>query len=189
MKNACPKDLTVVFDKGMNSEGNIEAIDGMPGVHFITSYSPHYAEEYLKVKLSEFSPVDTPKNRELERRGKEDDRILALRTSGEFWGKARTVILTYNPLTATKQRYGFEKKTARSPGDPLRVALQAPALGQVERKDREALPGSLREGSIFPKISTRSPSRGKTADGFSSLRKNHYPHRNAISKDSGKTSS
>ena len=173
MKNACPKDLTVVFDKGMNSEGNIEAIDGMPGVHFITSYSPHYAEEYLKVKLSEFSPVDTPKNRELERRGKEDDRILALRTSGEFWGKARTVILTYNPLTATKQRYGFEKKLLEVQATlfELRSKLQHSAKwkGKIEKHYRDLcerlhLPEDLYEISI----------EGKNGGWTLLFRKNHY---------------
>jgi hypothetical protein len=41
---------------------------------------------------------------------REDDRIVAYRTSRELWGKERTVIVTYNPLTAAKQRHGFEKK-------------------------------------------------------------------------------
>lgn len=32
---------------------------------------------------------------------------------GEYWGKERTVVVTYNPLTASKQRYNFEKKMFR----------------------------------------------------------------------------
>ena len=173
MKNSCPGELTVVFDKGMNSEDNIQAIDGMPGVHFITSYSPYFAEEFLKVKLSEFSPVDTPKNRELERRGKEDDRILALRTSGEFWGKARTVILTYNPLTATKQRYGFEKKLLEVQAAlfELRSKLQHSAKwkDKIDKHYRDLcerlhLPEDLYEISI----------EGKNGGWTLVFRKNHY---------------
>jgi transposase len=104
------KELTIVFDKGMNSEDNIAIIDIMPRIHFITSYSPHYAEELTRVKISEFEIVDTPRNRELLSLGREDDRLAAWRTDGEYWGKTRTVVVTYNPLTATKQRYAFDKK-------------------------------------------------------------------------------
>ena len=54
--------------------------------------------------------MDTPRNRELERLGKGDDKLVAYRTKGEFWGKERTVVVTFNPLTAAKQRYAFDKK-------------------------------------------------------------------------------
>jgi transposase len=112
MKTTCTTDgeLTIVFDKGMNSEDNIAAIDAARRVHFITTYSPHYAQELVRVKLSGFTPVDSQKNRELAELGREDDRILAFRTSGEYWGRKRTVVVTYNPLTAAKQRYAFDKK-------------------------------------------------------------------------------
>jgi hypothetical protein len=53
------RDLTIVFDKGMNSEDNIVLIDAAPKMHFITSYSPHYADHLIRVKLSNFAPVDT----------------------------------------------------------------------------------------------------------------------------------
>ena len=103
-------ELTVVFDKGMNSEDNIEIIDGDSRAHFITTYSPYFAEELLKVKLSEFRSVDTAKNRELVSKGREDDQLVAWRTTGSYWGRERTVIVTYNPRTAAKQRYAFDKK-------------------------------------------------------------------------------
>ena len=43
-------------------------------------------------------------------KGQEDDQLVAWRTTGEFWGKERTVIVTHNPRTAAKQRYSFDKK-------------------------------------------------------------------------------
>jgi transposase len=110
MRSSSSGELTVVFDKGMNSDDNIGCVDAMAGVHFITSYSPYYADDLVRIKSSDFKPVDSAKNRELERLGREDDRLVAYRTSRELWGKERTVIVTYNPLTAAKQRYGFEKK-------------------------------------------------------------------------------
>jgi transposase len=103
-------ELTIVFDKGMNAQENIERIDAGKGFHFITTYSTYFAEEFARTKLSAFKPVDSAKNRELEKLGKEDDRILAWRGAGEFWGKTRTVVVTYNPRTAAKQRYSFDRK-------------------------------------------------------------------------------
>lgn len=103
-------ELTIVFDKGMNSEDNIAAIDSRDNIHFVTTYSSFFAEELARIKLSEFSAVDTVKNQELVASGREDDQIAAYRTSGEFWGKERRVVVTYNPITAAKQRYAFDKK-------------------------------------------------------------------------------
>lgn len=102
--------MTLVFDKGMNSEDNIGVIDAHDRMGFITTYSTYYAEELIHVDRSKFIPVDSNNNRKLREQGREDDQLLAWRTAGEFWGRERTAIVTYNPLTATKQRYGFEKK-------------------------------------------------------------------------------
>ena len=42
--------------------------------------------------------------------GNPEDRILAYRTKGEYWGKQRAVVVTYNPSTARKQDYTFQSK-------------------------------------------------------------------------------
>jgi len=105
--------LTVVFDKGMNSEDNIGAIDAREDIHFITTYSTYYSDHLVHVDQNQFEPVDTRRNRKLAKKGKDADRLTAWRTKGEYWGRQRTVVVTYNPLTATKQRYGFEKKLLR----------------------------------------------------------------------------
>jgi len=105
--------MTIVFDKGMNSEDNIGAIDANSQVNFITTYSTYYAEEFIHVDRAEFSLVDTAKNRWLRKQGRHDDQLVAWRTTGEYWGRERVVVVTYNPLTATKQRYAFERKLLR----------------------------------------------------------------------------
>lgn len=99
-----------IRNKGMNSDDNITAIDEHPDINFITCYSPYFVPELIHVKLSKFSIADTSKNRELQASGQTDDLLLAWRTQGEFWGKERSVVVTYNPRTARKQRYGFEAK-------------------------------------------------------------------------------
>jgi len=103
-------ELTLVFDKGMNSLENVAGIDAASGVHFITTYSPSFAEDLIRTKLALFKAVDTVKNRELVKKGREDDQLVAWRTTGTYWGRERTVIVTYNPRTAAKQRYSFDKK-------------------------------------------------------------------------------
>ena len=115
MKRAASEkgDLTLVFDKGMNSEENIGLIDTHERLHFITSYSPAFATDLTAVRLSQFKPVDSLVNRELARLGRQDNQILAWRTTSELWGKQRTVLVTYNPATAANQRYAFDKKLLR----------------------------------------------------------------------------
>lgn len=128
MHERCKREVTVVFDKGMNAEENISTIDTREMAHFVTTYSTYLAEELTHIPRERFAVVDTPKNRRLAEQGRDDDRLTAWRTTGKYWGKERTVIVTYNPLTATKQRYAFERKLLK---------LQA-ALYEIRAKVRNA---------------------------------------------------
>ena len=110
MRQHSREDVTIVVDKGMNAEENFAAIDAAGGMGFITTYSPYNEERLIHVDMKKFTPVDTLRNRELAERGREDDRILAWRTEGEYWGANRLVVVTYNPVTAAKQRYAFDEK-------------------------------------------------------------------------------
>lgn len=105
--------LTVVIDKGMNAEENYAWIDEHSRIHFITTYSTYFAQDLAAVDLGRFEPVDIEKNRQLEACGQKEDRLLAYRSRGEYWGKQRCVIVTYNPKTARKQTYTFEDKLER----------------------------------------------------------------------------
>jgi transposase len=102
--------LTVVIDKGMNSEGNYAWIDEHSRIHFVTTYSTYFAQELATTPLESFEPVDTVKNRRLVEDGKPEERLLVYRSKGEFWGKERTVVVTFNPSTARKQTYTLESK-------------------------------------------------------------------------------
>jgi len=102
--------LTVVIDKGMNAKGNYAWIDEHARIHFVTTYSTYFAEELATTPLYRFEPVELGLNRLLVEKNKPDDRILAYRTTGEYWGKDRTVVVTYNPATARKQGHTLESK-------------------------------------------------------------------------------
>ncbi len=102
--------LTVVMDKGMNSEGNFAWIDEHSRIHFVTTYSTYFAHDLAATPRDEFEPADTMKNRRLAEQGRPEERLLVYRTRGEYWGKERAVVVTYNPVTARKQSYTFESK-------------------------------------------------------------------------------
>jgi transposase len=122
--------LTVVFDKGMNAEANFAWIDNNQRIHFITNYSTYFAEDLVAVALERFDPVPTRKNKVFEERGEPQERVLAYRTAGEYWGKERTVIVTFNPASARKQNYTFDGKL-----DTLREELL-----EMRTKAREQAP-------------------------------------------------
>jgi len=128
--------LTVVIDKGMNAEETFAWIDDHPRVHFVTAYSPYFARDLAATPLDRFEPVETEKNRRLVREGREEDRVVAYRTTGEFWGKERTVVVTHYPPTARKQEYVFEEKLLALRQDLLsmrsRVREGAPHWRQKE---------------------------------------------------------
>ncbi|PJA76490.1 transposase [bacterium CG_4_9_14_3_um_filter_65_15] len=102
--------LTVVVDKGMNSEENFLWLDDHPRMHFVTTYSPHYLEDLMTVPLDQFAPIEIPRNHRLAEAGEPDEQMLGLRTRGEFWGRERSVVVTWNPPTARKQHLMFTRK-------------------------------------------------------------------------------
>jgi transposase len=108
--NKTKERLTVVIDKGMNAEDNYSWIDEHSRIHFITTYSTYFAQDLAATPLGRFEPVDIAYNRRLMKEGKEQERLLAYRTKGEYWGKERTVIVTYNPSSRRKQEYTFNDK-------------------------------------------------------------------------------
>jgi len=102
--------LTVVIDKGMNSEGNFTWIDGHSRVHFVTTYSTYFAQDLAAVSLGRFAIIDIEKNKRLIKEKRRGDCLQAYRTTGEYWGKERAVVVTYNPRTARKKLHNFESK-------------------------------------------------------------------------------
>jgi transposase len=107
------KTLTVVFDKGMNSKDNLALIDGQNHVYFITTYSTYFAEHLAGLDPKHFAVLDMPKNRRLKAKERSDDMLSAFRTTMEIWGRERTVIVTFNPVTRRKKLYGMSKKLDR----------------------------------------------------------------------------
>ena len=138
MRDSGQQDLTLVIDKGMNSPENFQLIDEKHDVHFITSYSPYYAEKLVLASRDRFTLAQTPRNKSLLEKGRDEDCLLAWRTKGEYWGRERTVVVTYNPLTAAKQRYAFDTKLQK-----LQVALF-----EMRAKIKEGARGWKNDGDV-----------------------------------------
>jgi transposase len=107
------RELTVVFDKGMNSEENLELIDSRRQIHFITTYSTYFAEDLAQIDTKHFVELDIQKNRQLRALGKDDDVLMAFRTTDTLWGRERTVVVTFNPVTMRKKLYELNRKLER----------------------------------------------------------------------------
>ncbi len=108
--NQTKESLTVVVDKGMNSESNYSWIDEHPKMRFVTNYSTYFASDLAEIPLKRFEVTDTPKNRRLTDGGRPDECELSYRTAGEYWGRERSVVVTYNPRTEKKKTIVFRNK-------------------------------------------------------------------------------
>ena len=122
--------MTVVFDKGMNSEDNIAFIDNHHQIHFITTYSTYFAQELARKDLKHFRPLKIEHNARLKDRNQSEDLLLAYRTKLELWGRERVVVVTFNPRTQRKKLY-----TSRCKLEQIRQALL-----EFRRKYRQQKP-------------------------------------------------
>lgn len=77
------EEITIVFDKGNNSQENLDAIEASP-YHFIGSLVPTHHKDLLAIPLAKFKELD-------ELAG-----VKAYRTRKEVFDVERTVLVTYN---------------------------------------------------------------------------------------------
>jgi transposase len=136
--NKTKERLTVVIDKGMNASGNYAWIDEHSRIYFITTYSTYFAQELAGTPLDLFEIADLADNRRLIEENKTGECLLAYRTRGEYWGKERTVIVTYNPSAARKQTYTFEDK----------LEIMRRELLSMQSKIKDKTPQWKNEGAI-----------------------------------------
>jgi transposase len=138
--NKTKERLTVVIDKGMNSEDNFSWIDEHSRIHFVTTYSTYFAQELAATPIDQFEVLDTPRNRYLIREERSNECSLAYRTRGEYWGKERAVVVTYNPRTARKKEYTLQSKL-----DSLREELLQMRIKVKEKAPHWRNPEAIRE--------------------------------------------
>ena len=78
--------ITLVYDKGNNSEANQGRVDASP-YHFVGSLCPAQHPDLLRIPRSRFRPLG----------GEDLEGVLAWRTRKPVLGAERTLLVTYNP--------------------------------------------------------------------------------------------
>ncbi|MBI4469954.1 MAG: IS1634 family transposase [Acidobacteria bacterium] len=79
-------DITLVYDKGNNSQENQTRLDNS-SYHFVGSLSPVQHPDLLRIPLSRFHPLP----------GEDLSGVLAWRTRKHVLGAERTILVTFNP--------------------------------------------------------------------------------------------
>jgi len=100
-KEKCQR-ITLVFDKGNNSEENIEALDNSP-YHFIGSLVPTQHQDLLDIPLERFRYLKGPLF----------DGVRVYHTEKEVFGQKRTIVITRSQALLRGQVRGIRQHLAK----------------------------------------------------------------------------
>jgi transposase len=100
-KEKCQR-ITLVFDKGNNSEKNIEALDDSP-YHFIGSLVPTQHQDLLDIPLERFRYLEGPLF----------EGVRVHHTQKEVFGKMRTIVITRSRALLRGQVRGIRQHLAK----------------------------------------------------------------------------
>lgn len=100
-KEKCQR-ITLVFDKGNNSEENIQALDGSP-YHFIGSLVPSQHQDLLDIPLERFRYVKGPLF----------EGVRIYHTEKEVFGQKRTIVITRSRALLQGQVRGIRQHLAK----------------------------------------------------------------------------
>jgi len=96
------KNLVLVFDKGNNSEVNIN--DVLSDMHIVASAKPDQARDLLRIPLDKYKYLYTnPKGH----------KIYGYRTQYEFFGREFTTVVAYSDASHKKQMGSYEKRKSK----------------------------------------------------------------------------
>jgi transposase len=100
-KEKCQR-ITLVFDKGNNSEDNIRALDDSP-YHFIGSLVPTQHQDLLNIPLERFHYIKDPLF----------EGVRVYRTEKEVFGQKRTIVITRSRALLQGQIRGIRQHLAK----------------------------------------------------------------------------
>jgi transposase len=100
-KEKCQR-ITLVFDKGNNSEENIQALDGSP-YHFIGSLVPSQHQDLLDIPLERFRYLKGPLF----------EGVRVYHTEKEVFGQKRTIVITRSRALLQGQVRGIRQHLAK----------------------------------------------------------------------------
>ena len=121
------EDVTLIFDKGNNSEDAFATLDASR-YHFVGSLVPSQHEDLLRVPLSRFRRLGEPRL----------DGVRAYRTRKRVFGAERTILVTHNDALLEGQLRGLAQHHAKARRrlQALKTRLARRAAGRVTRGRR-----------------------------------------------------
>jgi len=99
---SCTKDLTLVFDKGNNSELNIRAV--IDKMHVVGSITHTQAKELIDIPLDKYQFLYENLKKH---------KVYGYRTEKEIFGVPLTVVISYNEGTKKRQQSTYERNRQR----------------------------------------------------------------------------
>ncbi|MGO8762865.1 MAG: hypothetical protein ACLP2P_02435 [Desulfobaccales bacterium] len=127
------EDVTLVVNQDMDAAPIIEQIDAKEGMHFIVSYAPDFAPELTEISLKDFRPLPGKRGAQFSPVAKEEEKILFYETHAPFWGRARRVVITFDPKSFHKSYQDLGKKVQRVRKEMM--ALQQRYAQEANRQD------------------------------------------------------
>jgi transposase len=131
LTEACPH-LTLVFDKGNNSEDNLESFKATE-MHFVGSLKLNQCKELLKISLQKYRVLKGPNLQE----------VKAYRTRQKVFAQERTILITYNEnlLAGQLQGIGHNIRKCKAELGALKKRLQRWAAGKIRKGKKPTLDG------------------------------------------------
>ena len=134
------EDITLVFDKGNNSDGSMEKVDASP-YHFVGSLIPSHHKDLLEI------PRDEKNYQPLDLEGFTSDQWSAHRATREVFGQKRTVVITYNEKLYVTQLKTISRELAKAKGklDEMEKSLAAWRAGKNKRGKKPTVAGTRKK--------------------------------------------
>jgi len=128
----CPH-ITLVFDKGNNSELNFESFPNT-GMHFVGSLRLTQCKDLIKIPLSQYQVLD-------------DERlqgVKAYRTKYNVFAEQRTVLITYNENLFAGQLQGIGRNIAKCKAElqSLQIKLKRWETGKTRKGKKPTVEGT-----------------------------------------------
>ncbi|MFA5150867.1 MAG: IS1634 family transposase [Smithella sp.] len=125
------KGITIVFDKGNNSEELIAKLDESRH-HFVGSRSPYHHKDLCRVSLEQYREVNI----------KNGETIPAYETREEIYGAQRKIIVSFNESTFQRQLHRMEQNLEKAKEELStfkRKAKDADGRSTMDSMQRQAL--------------------------------------------------
>ncbi len=131
LTEACPR-ITLVFDKGNNSQDNLDAFKATE-MHFVGSLKLNQCKELLKISLRKYRDLKGPGPQELK----------AYRTRQKVFAEERTILITYNEnlLAGQLQGIGHNIRKCKAELRELTKKLQRWTTGKIRKGKKPTLDG------------------------------------------------